>query len=149
MKATRFLLGEIPDNSGRYISDYHKFTFEQMEKLHDYIQWMFPISEPSAFNIHAPILTKEEISKEAAEVIKKNLSRFIAFLKSRDDIFETQFDHNHMRISRVIKCLRLFRLGNELLSFVEFLNSKTFDKNLDNVTAHWIEAIKKDLWNAN
>ena len=150
MQSVKFLLGDIPDNKGRYISDYHKLTFKQMEELHDYIQWMFPINEPSNFNLNAPILTKEETkSKEAAEVILKNFDRFLAFLNSNPSIFEREYDHNHLRISRVIKCLRLFGLKKKLLLFVKFLDSKTINKNLDTVTQHWIEAITKDLWNEN
>lgn len=37
------------------------YNLEDMESKHDYIQWLFPLREPSEFNPDAPLLTDEDI----------------------------------------------------------------------------------------
>lgn len=54
--AGKFLTGLVPDNNGLYVTDYLKFSEQEMEDRHDWIQWAFPITTPSPHNEHAPLI---------------------------------------------------------------------------------------------
>lgn len=56
-----FYSGERPDSSGRYIEEIWAFTDHQLEYIHDYIQWLFPLGTRSRFNPDAPLLTQQTI----------------------------------------------------------------------------------------
>ena len=51
-----FYLGDKPDLEGRRIQQIWTWDFVELECVHDYIQWLFPLSEKSRFNSHAPNL---------------------------------------------------------------------------------------------
>lgn len=51
-----FFLGQEPDDKGRLITDYLNFSFVEIEAIHDFIQWAFPTSKPSQFNLRAPLI---------------------------------------------------------------------------------------------
>src|SRR5580700_986798 len=57
----RFYSGTQPDHRGRYLHEIQVWTDKQLESIHDYIQWLFPLPEPSGFNTAAPVLTPESI----------------------------------------------------------------------------------------
>jgi len=44
---------------GRMLNEYWTADRKWLEETHDYIQWMFPLPEPSQFNPHCPILNEE------------------------------------------------------------------------------------------
>lgn len=56
-----FYLGEKPDLEGRTIQQIWTWDFEELECVHDYIQWLFSISDKSYFNSHAPIVDEQVI----------------------------------------------------------------------------------------
>jgi hypothetical protein len=45
-----------------------KWEGRQIEGIHSFIQWLFPLDEPSANNFRAPILTKDEIVQFRTDV---------------------------------------------------------------------------------
>jgi hypothetical protein len=49
------------DPTSRKLEDIWKFSDDELEGCHTYIQWLFPLKEPSAFNFAAPVLDKEVI----------------------------------------------------------------------------------------
>lgn len=111
MKVLSFLQDTGPDHRGRYLSDIWKFNDQQMETTHDYIQWVFPLDEPSSASADAPVLEPGEIalihkSSLAAHNLNASVNWFIAFL-TRNDQWRTAHDHNHLRITRMIKSQRL------------------------------------------
>src|SRR3954471_6740623 len=56
-----FYAGTGTDSRGRTLAEIHQWSFAQLEYVHDYIQWLFPLRERSAFRPDAPTLTDEEI----------------------------------------------------------------------------------------
>jgi hypothetical protein len=46
----RYYAGEIPDHLNRYLAQVQGWPNDLLEWDHDFIQWMFPLREPSAFN---------------------------------------------------------------------------------------------------
>ena len=49
------------------LSDIHGFDFHELEFNHDYIQWLFPLPEPSGANASAPLLSKDDIAAFASD----------------------------------------------------------------------------------
>ena len=131
----QFYLGRGLDNRGRMIDDILSWKNEQLENVHDYIQWLFPLQEGSAFNSSAPVLSEADIATfrndpKAKQKLLLSLARLIDFygfmatweggtyqiVKSKD--FQqksrnwlTKYNHNFLRITRILKSLVL--LGGE------------------------------------
>ena len=62
-----FYRGDGRDHRGRLLSDIHEFDLHELEFTHDYIQWLFPLPEPSGVNESAPLLSKEDIAAFAGD----------------------------------------------------------------------------------
>ena len=106
-----FLEGRTPDHRGRILAMLLQQTDHQAETTHDYIQWLFPLDEPSRSVNGAPVLTELEIDQiRQSSLAQANLAKsarwFLGFLE-RNDHWITNYNHNHLRITRVIKSLRL------------------------------------------
>src|SRR5690606_12254281 len=111
-KLINFYFNNGFDHEGRTLYDYHNFTNDQMENIHNYIQWMFPLNEPSFINEFAPIVTIEDTlfvtRNEHKLAFIDSLDKFCRFIfkeENRSRIFQSSFNHNHLRISRAIKSL--------------------------------------------
>ena len=79
-----FYLGKGPDNQGRMLNEILLWDDSRLEDVHDYIQWLFPLKERSAFNAFAPLLTENDIAvlkadKGARANILHALARMIDF----------------------------------------------------------------------
>ena len=106
-----FLEGGTPDYRGRILAMLLQQTDQQAERTHDYIQWLFPLDEPSRSINGVPVLTELEIDEiRQSSLAQINLAKsarwFLGFLE-RNDHWITKYNHNHLRITRIIKSLRL------------------------------------------
>ena len=106
-----FLEGKTPDYRGRTFAMFLQQSDHQAETSHDYIQWLFPLNEPSRSVNGVPVLTELEIdeirqSSLAQANFAKSARWFLGFLE-RNDHWIIKYNHNHLRITRVIKSLRL------------------------------------------
>ena len=111
MDILHFLEGVIPDGRGRTLSIIMAFDDQAIESTHDFIQWIFPLDEPSRSHPGAPVMDRFEIEEiKSSDVALENLMQsadwYFGFLQ-RHDHWIRQYDHNHLRISRAIKSLRL------------------------------------------
>jgi hypothetical protein len=118
---TDFLEGKGKDHRSRGIEEILAFDDEHLEGVHDYIQWLFPLPESSAFNAFAPRLTFSDIdilkrSTAARRNIVKATSRMLAFYQ-RQTHWLTAINHNHLRISRIIRSLALILSSEEAQKF--------------------------------
>ena len=139
-----FYGGSAPDHRGRYLREILKNSDDWLESTHDYIQWLFPLSEVSAFNPHAPVLEQETIRRFRSRpdlqqglrmsflrmldfygfevrVDRKLAVRLSAGFKSRAANWLTCGNHNHLRITRILKSLRLLGLQLEAAAFFDCL----------------------------
>ena len=141
----RFYLGEGPDNQERMIHEIISWDDERLEDVHDYIQWLFPLKEKSAYNSSAPILSEEDIAvfrnnQKANQKLLLSLARLIDFYgfmatwKSgayqivKSENFEkksknwlTKYNHNFLRITRILKSLVLLGAGKHAEALLEAL----------------------------
>lgn len=135
------------DHQGRTLKQIWNFDDYQLEKTHDYIQWLFPTPLASKFNSNAPILTSESICQfiEDEEAIANlTVSSFIfqRFLKLDDEVpfwikSKNGYDnHNCLRISRVIYCLNILELYNRANDFYSLISS-IWIKNNPSPLYHW------------
>jgi hypothetical protein len=106
-----FLEGEGRDARGRSVFDVLAMNDAAIEHTHDFIQWLFPLPEPSAAVPESPVLTADDIEAiRASDLAPIALSgatdRMTAFYRSTHDWLMPN-DHNHRRITRIIRSLRL------------------------------------------
>lgn len=125
----KFYTGDGLDQHGRIFNEILQKDNEWWEDCHDHIQWVFPLKEPSRFNPDAPLLTDEDINilskdKIAQLRIKAAYNKFMLFLGFNKSFtylpggrwelvndghpWLSACDHNHLRISRAIRCFRFF-----------------------------------------
>jgi hypothetical protein len=147
-----FYLHEGTDHIGRTLKQMWSFTDEQLEKEHDYIQWLFPTQTKSKFNFDAPILTIESICEfveydEAVANLIVSSFIFQKFLKLEEETpfwikrnhlstHGTRDNHNCLRISRVIESLNSLEQYHRAESFYKSV-LKVYVKNNPSPLYHW------------
>lgn len=123
------------------------------DECHDFIQWIFPTVTQSLHCKDAPILTEED-----ADFIRDNhgflfvsaLERFIEFVAS---VNMNKFNHNHLRITRMLESEALILPIDDLMPdtfslFTTFLPTTVIDviggkQRLYNIETfnHWVKAL--------
>ena len=102
-----FLRGDGPDGRGRRLAEVLAFDDDRIERVHDFIQWLFPAARKASRAVPgAPVLNVAEadaIRADAAALagLRAALDRMTAFYQDTDD-WLTGYDHNHLRITRII-----------------------------------------------
>lgn len=126
-----------------------------LEKSHDIVQWLFPLDEPSLHNKYAPLLDNETIEKmlESPECMANLELAGQRFLKFFGDPVSAQTEkpawvrpgnHNYLRITRIIKCYRLFgmdELAEKFFNFGMDLYTEYQDHVGETPVEFWEEAI--------
>jgi len=157
-----FYQGRGLDSEGRALAQIWDFSDEEMEDYHDFIQWMFPLREPSQFNPNAPLLTDEDIASFRADPalgahLLRSLDRFLDFvgLVRREVRIEpgltfrpkrevwTIPNHNWLRVTRVLHSLRILGLeedGQRLFSCLTDLNERGEARISPTTLAYWQDA---------
>lgn len=140
----RFYAGGT-DDRGRTLDDVLAWDNARLEAVHDYIQWVFPLPEPSAFNTAAPVLSAEDIAafrgnpalQDRLLAAFHRMLRFYGFEPGSDDAssdvqpapdfavrareWMTPGNHNMLRITRVLRCLTLLGLPTQARAFLAAL----------------------------
>ena len=126
-----FYAGVAPDHRGRSLAQLQSQSLSALESNHDYIQWLFPLPERSSASAHAPILTPADIQAfEQSPVLRGSLLQsFSTMLKfygfdlseaverlqvrrgrdfaARSAVWLTPFNHNYLRLTRILRSLQL------------------------------------------
>lgn len=143
LKLYDFMTGGF-DHAGRT----HAYVCEQsddwIESTHDFIQWLFPLEEETRKSELIPILSKQEIglikkSELAQNSLRISASRMRRFW-SKNQHWVTNHDHNHLRITRCIKSLRLL-VSNEEAQQMKIWLSSVLGPN-----AKLISKVSLDYW---
>jgi len=106
-----FLEGQGPDARGRSLFDVLAFDNAALESQHDFIQWLFPLREPSRAEPGSPVLSDAEVEAIKASgmaqcALAAATDRMDVFYRATHDWLMAN-DHNHLRITRIIRSLRL------------------------------------------
>ncbi len=124
MNFENFLTNIEPDYKNRFLNDIWNFTDEDIEHTHDFIQLLFPLNEQSESVFHGYYLNTKSsiINIKSNDLAKSNIvtssSWFLSFLE-RNTHWRRRHDHNYLRITRIIKSLRLLVSDEEANKFYE------------------------------
>jgi hypothetical protein len=134
----RFYRGEATDSEGRRLDEILGWDDRFLEGVHDYIQWLFPLDERSAFNPDAPLVTRADrdaftTDERLGANLRRAFKRLLAFYgfrlvegdagsvveqdesrPSKARLWLQPHNHNYLRQSRIIKSLAL--LGQPALA---------------------------------
>jgi hypothetical protein len=134
----RYYGGTGTDDRGRTLAETQALDHQRMEYYHDFIQWLFPLRQPSGYNPGAPTLTDDDVRAfhdrpELRENLRQSFAAFLAFLgleyadgsvrpagPVRPRVFEIP-NHNWLRITRVLLCLKILGLDDECRAFFAYL----------------------------
>ena len=167
-----FYSSKSPDDRGRYLKDIQQWPDHRLESVHDFIQWLFPLREASGVNPGAPVLDPATIAEfrsnpDLQENLRRSWLRMLKFygfeassspnwtvrpaanFGERSRNWLTPYNHNHLRITRIIKCLRALGLEAEAQSFFDALSvlyhSPQFAGTISDVTfEYWQAALNDD-----
>jgi hypothetical protein len=125
------------DHAGRTLEEILAWDDWHLEEVHDYIQWLFPLQEPSRANPSAPLLSAEDIasfrnSPRRLEALRRSFDRILGFYgleaigSGSDTLIRTSSvwpgrsanwlrpsNHNHLRLTRIVKSLTMLGLSGE------------------------------------
>ena len=106
-----FLTGAGVNGSGRTFDAIIAFDNAAIEHHHDFIQWLFPLDEASRAVPGSPVLDEATIAALHGSAIAQNRiarasERMLRFYRDTT-AWRRPFDHNHLRITRIIKSLRI------------------------------------------
>lgn len=132
-----FYRGTGTDHAGRRLSDVLAWDNDALESVHDYIQWVFPGTEPSRANALAPLLSPQDVAAfhgDAAlrATLRRAFDRLLDFYgfrlltmdgesriepgpdwAARSQQWLQRNNHNHLRLTRIIRCLHALGLQAE------------------------------------
>lgn len=159
-----FYRGNAADAEGRRLDDILARDDEFFEAAHDFIQWLFPLPEPSRFNRDAPLLTPDDIAAFRAEPelrarLLASFARTLRFLglvtaadgsvvegpnfPDREPEVWANPNHNWLRVTRILRSLRLLGLEDRAAAFHDRLREfyKSGRHSIpDDTFRYWTEA---------
>jgi hypothetical protein len=140
-----FYRGTAADYLGRRLEQIWQWDHDRLESVHNYIQVLFPNREPSQFNARAPLLDRAAIDAFHADpALRRNLAvsfevvlRFYGLeydaaagrVRRRPDFTEraanwiTPYNHNYLRLTRILKCLVGLGLPEHARAFLDCLEA--------------------------
>ena len=156
------------------IKDIWNFTDRELERIHNYIQWIFPTDDPRNEQNGKPYVNAEEILKfnedsvEGIALRNRLLISYVWMMKvygfdlnlstkklTRSDDYYAKTknwlnngNHNYLRLTRIISCLKLLGLNDYALELFEMLKSVFEDNSgkIGNTTMNfWKQAIEGQL----
>ncbi|MBZ0096569.1 MAG: hypothetical protein K8H75_14500 [Sulfuricella sp.] len=160
-----FHLGTAPDDHGRTFDEILAHDDEWLEYTHNFIQWLFPLTSISGANPTAPTLDAAQITEfRSNPALRKQLlrafDRMLGFYgltrtpdsinkapnwEQRKSLWFTHPSHNHLRITRILKCLNMLALKHEARMLYDRLVSlKETEQDCGipaTAFAHWAGAI--------
>jgi hypothetical protein len=166
-----FYRGEHLPN-GLSLVDIWDWSFDQLEDAHHYIQWMFPLDTPSSANPGAPILSEETARAFVwDDVLRDRLQRSLAVMlrfyglerltlpddklviiralnfSERRGVWLWPNNHNHLRLTRIIRSLRLLGLKKDSAALAHCLDDiyrvEGRDIISDETAEHWRQAARR------
>jgi hypothetical protein len=155
------------DDRGRTLAEILAWDDERLEAIHDFIQWLFPLPERSSANPLAPVLDQETIdtfhtTPAMQERLQQAFQRMLGFyglrwngsLVERAENFWDRAqnwlwpgNHNHLRLTRILRSMLLLGLKPESQALFQALNAiyREFPNRISPRThAFWSEASQSE-----
>ena len=149
MRLKLFHEGKAPLANGHRRDTLLFLSDEEFESNHGFIQWAFPTNEKSTSNFTAPTLDLESaiwLAENSGFVtfLENMTVRLLEFLQ-RNRHWVKSHDHNHLRISRAIKSIRIlhsYELANWFYERVlEFAGNA--EETMPKAYAIWAQKLSK------
>ena len=145
----RFLEGKEKDFQGRLIKDIWNYSDREKENIHDFIQVLFPLDQQSRNSSNKFFIDDKAIipairKSELAQLnFKQSCEWFLGFL-DRNPKWQKGYDHNQLRITRIIKSLNLLSSYENALAFYQSMVRLIKDDHSISQTTYdyWVEALK-------
>ena len=143
-----FYAGVGLDGEGRMHAQILSWPDARLEAVHDYIQWLFPLPEPSGANPSAPLVTPRVAAAfRASEPMRGRLReawlRMLGFyglevelgpdalgsvrqagaFAERAQNWLTPYNHNHLRLTRILRSLHVLGLEQESAALFQALEA--------------------------
>lgn len=142
-----FYSGKGTDAAGRTFHDILQADDLLWEGCHDFVQWMFPLPEVSKAQPRSPVATQDDYNVIANDQVLKMrmlsaLGRYLAFL-DRTTAWRRAADHNHLRITRVLRCLCLCGLNDPAYEVFDYARTLVGSVVGKKTVWYWEEALKR------
>jgi hypothetical protein len=141
------------DHRGRTLDEILRWSDDRLEAVHDYIQWLFPTAQASAFNPLAPLITQATIAAfatraELRDRLASAFDRLLSFYGLRRTVSpgegvliaidEGRFadrartwlrpgNHNHLRLTRIMQSLAALGLRDEARALQRCLTKDLYE----------------------
>lgn len=166
----RFYRGTGRDSRGRSLDEVLGWDDEALEAVHDFVQWLFPLDEPSMFNPHAPLLRPadcEAFRRDSTLTanLRRAFDRMLAFYgferresggsvrverssdwSTRAAVWVHAGNHNHLRLTRVMKSLILLGQPHLARALYKRLRAEAESAGPGRISAvtltYWEEAVR-------
>ncbi|MBA2117692.1 opioid growth factor receptor-related protein [Bremerella alba] len=157
------------DPYGRSVLDMMALTDRELESQHDIIQWMFPLHETSSVNPDCPLVDEHsrhvlQENIDARQRMHEMITRFARFLgfelndegqfiselglASNRENWHSPMNHNQLRITRVIRSMRLFGFQREAEALFEAVTHSAVQSQCvtERTLAYWKQALEGPLF---
>lgn len=143
----------------------------QLERVHNYIQWVFPLPEQSYFAFAAPVIdaqvfaafrTDRDLQGQLQRAYERIIRFYgfaltdggqlhVAFSSPSQQHWVCRMDHNHLRITRILRSLRVLGLDAQakhfyagLLDVVDRFKGRVGPRSV----MYWTRALQRPLYMA-
>jgi Opioid growth factor receptor (OGFr) conserved region len=157
------------DDRGRTLDEILAWADDQLETVHDYIQWVFPTAHPSAVNPFAPLVTPGTVSAFRLQPalparLGQSFERMLSFyglkrlstesvevdatrFRDRAAIWLHPGNHNHLRLTRIMSSLAVLGRREDALALQRCLLDRVLADAADRVSrmtlAFWRAAVDR------
>ncbi|KAI0439145.1 hypothetical protein F4803DRAFT_64011 [Xylaria telfairii] len=165
------------DSYGRTLDEILEWSDNELERQHNYIQTVFPLPEESVFSFSAPVVDEETMlvfiqSSALKTNLLRSLKRMLEFygfdaedkeglefrltITPKEDCkpgfsrWVKRIDHNHLRITRIIRSLRILGLEGAAKDFYDALLEVHKARGIisSNSIGFWTRALENQLCDA-
>ena len=161
------------DPKGRTVAAILTWDDQKLETAHDYIQILFPLPEGSPFNSWAPVIDRTTFNAfrqrpALRDNLRRSFERMLEFYgftlekyNGKVEVCESpnfpeasqnwvaKYDHNHLRMTRIIRSLRVLGLEPEAQAFFAALK-KVYEENPRQISEKslkfWTRAADRPLY---
>lgn len=154
------------DHAGRKFDEIISWDNRRLEMVHDHIQWLFPLPEPSRFNPEAPLLSPVDIGEFRADPSLRArvlaaldlMLGFLGFTRASGNITRAAnfserstnwldaANHNHSRLTRILLFLGHTGLIDEAVSLLACLEDVAAREGREVISSRtlsfWRDAVK-------
>lgn len=137
------------DGSGRTFNQVLALSDDEFEQCHDFIQYLFGSTEPSRAQPQSPVLTDTDIEEFRDNPILQ-IRMLQAMVRAMEFYSGTNrwlrpYDHNHLRITRILKFLMLVGHEKQAKDFLTWVLERTENVAIPEHTEQfWILAVYPD-----